>query len=462
MALTQYGVVSTNLTATTYNIQPPAGFVVTGFSYASPTVTLTIGTHNFVVGQSIMIQGIVTSSTSVVYGQYTITAVAATTVSINYGATAPGTYTSGGIVRLYSFGDPVSVRYCGGYYFLGTENGCYFYSQDGINWLTGQLPNAGVSNAGFVDIDHDGTTFAVCTTNGDVYTSTTLLSNSWTARLAVAHTFTGIKWLAGSTNRWIVYGGQVASTYPGTNAIAYTATTATGTWTVYSFSGTAITSGFRSLAFDGVQTVALFSNGGPMALSNNATVSFVGYAANVTWQPASIAGQLSLQGNSATKVIYNPTAAKWIGLDMSNNNYSHISTAGSPASPWTKCVVQSFPRQSPYTASSKAISHIDSRNLVTVDVASGKMLFYGMSGGNFIVYGYSLTPTSINSVEEYYPLVSIQTTTQIPSFEYSSNSSNYSSKLYVAGYFNNKWILFCPVSNNYQGSANTYQVTVLQ
>jgi hypothetical protein len=462
MALTQYGVVSTNLTATTYNVQPPAGFVVTGFSYTNPTVTLTIGTHNIVVGQSIQIQGIVTSSTSVVVSQYTVTAVTATTVSINYGATAPGTYTSGGIVRLFTGGDPISIRYCGGYYIAGTDTGCYFYSQDGVNWLTGQLPNSGANTAAFVDVDHDGTTFAVCTTSGDVYTSTTLLSNSWTSRLAVAHTFTGIKWLAGSTSRWIVYGGQVASTYPGTNAIAYTATTATGTWTAYSFSGTAITSGFRSLAFDGVQTVVLFSNGGPMALSNNATVSFVGYAANVTWQPASIAGQLSLVGNASTKVIYNPIAAKWIGLDMNNNNYSHISTGGSPSSPWTKCVVQSFPRQIPYGASTKAISHLDSRNIVTVDTASGKMLFYGYSGGNFIVYGYSLTPTSVNSFEEYYPLVSVQTTTQVPNMEYNTNSSSVSTRLAVAGYFNNKWVLFYANTNSYQGSANSYYVTILQ
>lgn len=452
----KYG--STTLVPTTYQITTPTAFTVTGVSYTNPNLTLTIGTHNLVVGQNIIVMGIITSGTPTIDSSYTITAVAATTITFNYGATTPGTYVSGGLVRLNVQGAPCVLKYINGVYFAATDQGFYFYSSDGITWQTGAHPGTNP----ITGIDHDGTTYAICTWDGRIFTSTTLLPNSWTQRAANSHTYHGIRWLGGSTNRWIVWGvGNAASTIPGTSGTALTATSGGVTWTTYTVSGVGAGQGWQTVGFDGNQTVALI-NSNAIAVSTNATGSFTSVARDSSYRPANTAGVASLTGATANQIIHwNPVASRWMSLMADTHNYSGTSTAGAPTSAWTRIISQAFPRSLPYLSNSSPYHLIDSRNFMQIDAANSRMLTHSFDAGVFTAYSYSLTPTVINTFEEFYPLLSIQSTIGMIGQQYFSASNSIASRPYVAGYLNNRWVLFYQITNSISNS-NSFAVTIMQ
>jgi hypothetical protein len=459
MALTQYGIVSTTLTPTTYSMQSPTAFTITGFSYTNPNVTITTSvTHNIVVGQQIAVYGIVHSGTPVIDSTYNVTAVGSNTITFNYGATTPGTYTSGGLVRTRMQGQPSIIKYVNGTYFAATDNGSYFYSSDGINWIPGTVPTTNSING----IDWDGTTYAVCTYNGQIYTSTTLAPGSWTNRSNLTKSWYGIKWLGGSTNKWIVYGaGSGASTVPGTSGDVYIASSGAATWTAYSVTGSTPSEGWTGLAFDGNQTIALISPSA-LAVSTNATASFIAYTRDSSYRPNGVSAQLSFpEASSCDFVLYNPVAAKWMALMGGANNYVGMSTAGALSSPWTKMISQTFIRSMYHTTSTSPFQLTDSRNMMQVDTASGKLLTYTFDAGVFTAYGYNLTPTSLNTLEEFYPLVSVQTSTNIPGMQYFNSATGILSRTGVAGYFNNKWVLFYAPTTS-RNFPNNYNITILQ
>jgi hypothetical protein len=458
MALTQYGVTATTLTPTTFPISQGTAWTITAMSYTNPNMTLTIGTHNLVVGQNIQVTGIIQSASPFFSSTYTITAVAATTITFNYGATTPGTYTSGGIVRLVFQGTPCLLKYINGTYFAATDGGSYVYSSDGVNWQSGSYPGTN----GITGIDHDGTTYAISTYDGRIFTSTTLLPNSWTQRSTLSKSWFGIKWLGGSTNRWVAWGaGNASSTTPGTSGDVIIATSGATSWTAYSITGTTPSEGWYDVGFDGVSTV-VFLNSGTLAVSTNGTGSFTGYARDVSYRPANTAGQLQLGGSTSCQLIdYNSVAGKWMAFQSTMNNYVGMSTAGSPGSPWTKVITQTFNRSMWLDNSTSPYQLVESRNFLQFDSASGKILTHTLDAGVFTAYGYSMTPTSQNTFEETYPLVSIQSAISIPGLQYYNGSNSVAARQYVAGYFNNRWVIFYQMTTSIQ-HANNYAVTILQ
>ena len=446
------------LTPTISTAKQTNNYTITGFSYTNPNVTITTSTaHNFVVGQQVRLSGINVNTTPTIGTSASITAVSSNTFTFNYGATTPGTYVSGGTVRLDITGNISVSKYINGVYFFGTTQGCYFYSIDGITWESGQVQN---SQRMITGIDYDGTTYAICDAYGNIYTSTTLLPNSWTSRATLTATLHGIRWLGGSFNKWVVYGGLTQGTWPDTGGGIWTAPSGGTTWTSQTIGGTASTSGITSLAFDGTQT-AILRSGGQLFVTSNAGSTWTGYSTNVSTAPNAIANQIEIMNNQSQTVLYNTAAAKWMAFttNASSSNL-HTSTATSPSLPWTKQIPQTFIKSTYWAASdNNGWGGGDIKNHYTYDSANQRILTYSYTGSSFSAYSYSASPVSINAYEEYYPLTSVQTTNTLPIMNYMNTSIAELVRPYSAVYTNNKWVLGQAMSG-YTGAS--YMFVLLQ
>jgi hypothetical protein len=458
----KYG--STTLTAT--HIIPPQPPVVnvTGYTYTNPNVVVTTASaHNLSVNQRVKIIGMTTSGTSGI-GSTTrvVTAVgSATTFTFNLGTTDPGTYTSGGAVFNDQGSAVVGMRYTtvGGYYFILFNRGCYYYSSNATTWNIGFLPNG----QKITGVDYDGTTFVMCDNDGEIYTSSTAATGSWTQRFTGTRTFTGVKWCGGNTNRWIAYGNSSATqSLPGTQAFIAMTATATGTWTEPSIGGTNPATGFVSLAFDGNLTIALTA-GSQMAVTTNGGTTWTGYSNQVTHSPNDVAGQIGLIGPSSYPgLLWNSTASKWMAIGSSDSATSGTSTAGSPASPWTKSFPNSFIKGAYFTSGAETDFYLDTYQHAFFDAATQRIYSWDNHGTGFNIYTYNANPTSLGTYVETYPLISVATVPNVPSGFYQTGTATTSGKQPRAMYGNGKWVHYTGLSG---GSTNWTQnglITVIQ
>jgi hypothetical protein len=459
----KYG--STTLTAT--HIIPPQPPVVniTGYTYTNPNVTVTTSAaHGFGVGQRVRIIGMITAGTSGIGSTArAITAVgSATTFTFNLGTTDPGAYTSGGVAFADQGSEIVGMRYTtvGGRYFILFNRGQYFYSSDAITWNIGFLPDG----QKITGVDYDGTTFVMCNNNGQIYTSTTAAIGSWTQRFTNAsYTFTGVRWCGGNTNRWVAYGNSSgAQTLPGTQAVVVVATTATGTWTAASIGGTNPATGFVSLAFDNNLTIALTA-GSQMAVTTNGTGTWTGYSNQVTHSPNDVAGQIGLNGPSSYPLLlWNSVASKWMAIGSSDNANTGTSTAGSPASPWTKSFSNSFVKGAYFTSGAESTFYLDTYQHAFIDAATQRIYSWDSHGTGLNIYTYNANPTSINNFVENYPLISVQQVPNVPSGFFQNADTGTSGKRNRAMYGNGKWVHYTTFVGTSTNWVTNGLITVIQ
>ena len=459
----KYG--STTLTAT--YITPPwtTQFNITGFTYTNPNVVFTTSTtHNFAVGQTVKITGMTTTGTAGLGNTtQTITAVTGTTFTVNFGATNPGAYTSGGVAYLYPGTTCTGMFYTsvGGVYFILFENNMYYYSSDAVTWNVGYLPG---TNCRVTAVDFDGTTYVMVNNQGLIFTSTTAATGSWTQRFSGTWTFTGVKWCGGNTNRWIAYGvSNATQTAPGTGGGILVASTATGTWTQATVGGSGNPSnGFVSLGFDGNQTI-IVAAGSVLAVSSNATTSWTSYSNANTWQPNSTAGQIELVGPSSYPfVLWNSTASKWMAIGSSASQTGGSSTAGSPASVWTKTIANGHVKGAYFTSGSEADFYLTANQPVTFDSVNQRLYSWDIQGSSFNVYTYNANPTAVGTYLEYYPIISIASAPNVPTTLFQSDAAISSGKRFRAVYGNGKWIFFTPLTGNSIQFNSSGLITVLQ
>jgi hypothetical protein len=457
----KYG--STTLTATHITPPSPVFFNVSTFSYTNPNVTITTTTnHNFTVGNQFKITGMTTNGTAGLGNTNgTVTAVTANTFTFNFGATSPGSYVSGGVVYLSPGNDTTGMIYTtvGGVYFILFDTMMYYYSSDAINWNLGFLPG---TNGRVVGVDYDGSTYVALTQQGQIFSSTTAATGSWTQRYSSTVTFTGVKWCGGNTNRWVAYGnGSASNTFPGTDGRIVVTSTATGTWTDATIGGTSVATGFVSLGFDGNQTIVLGA-GGQIAVTTNATSTWTGYATGVTTQPNSVANQIELGGAGSYPLIFwNSTASKWMAMGSSSSSTQGISTSTSPTLPWTKTVVHNFVRGA-FFSTSVAESNLTAQQFVHFDSVNQRFYSWDAQGPAFNIYTYNANPTSLSTYVEQYPLISIASAPNIPNSIFQNAATAVGAKRPKAVYGNGKWVFYIPLSGSNQGFPGNGLITVLQ
>ena len=465
MALTTYGVTTSRLTGNHYQSLGFQGsaYTITAHSYTNPNSTFTTSTnHNFQVNHRVTITGINQAGTSAPLNStgYVITAVTANTFTINIGATTPSTYSGGGVVYLDISGNPQGAKYINGTYILWLANyGAYFYSSDAINWNQGNLP---ISSSRITCVEWDGNTYLFGTEANGIYTSTTLLPNSWTQRTTFGgFTVNEIKWCAGSVSRLVAVGSNVANDPQGTGGRIETALQGGGSWTNQTITGTFGANSFKSIAFDGNSTIIAQTDASGIAISTSGAGSWTGYAAASTQQPDGNANN-GLKNSSANILFWNTQASKWVGFRKQAAGITGgVSTAGSPSSTWTKEVTNYAYSNVWYSTSDRTYGVPNTSNAVTYDQQNGKFYTYTSSMGNFVVYTYNATPVSLNAHQEYYPLISIASadnaiTTQ--TFSAATTLSTFPSSVFCYG--NGKWVGLS--SGSQQGNTQNYTFSVYQ
>lgn len=438
---------------------------ITGYSYTSPNLTYNAAGHPFLVNHYVVTNGIIQNSTTGTPGRAsTVVAVSgSSTFTFNISTTAPGSWVSGGLATFMVGGNPSIAKYINGTYFIGTNAGSYWYSTDAVNWTYGQVPNQA---NGIVGIDHDGTTYAIAiagTTNGGgIWTSTTLTSNSWVQRSTFGGFYIGdIKWCAGSVNRWVAVGSST-SVYNGGGVRIETASSGAVTWTSQTINGTA-TNAAKAVAFDGSNTVVVNNENEGLIIGSSGATAWTGYASNVTTNPSSnIANQAYLRnGISPAASIYNPVTGRWLSYNLSTPGLGNVvSTTNALSLPWNKSVAQNFWSANYYAVQDNNSGH-NTRNPIIYDSASQTFKTYSLEGGNFQVFSYSATPTTINTFQEVYPLTGIQTSVNMPSINYRTSNAMASptTGTYTAVYGNGKWVVLSQMMDS--GNFGNYVISVL-
>lgn len=455
MALTTYGVTTSRLTGSHYVTSGLQGsaYTITAHSYTNPNSTFTTSTnHNFQVGHRITITGINQAGSSVNLNStgLVITAVTANTFTVNVGVTTPSTYSGGGVAYLEVLGNPQGAKYINGTYILWLASaGTYFYSSDAINWTQGNLP---ISSSRITCVEWDGTTYLFGTEANGIYTSTTLLPNSWTQRTTFGgFTVNEIKWCAGSVNRLVAVGSNTANDPQGTGPRIETASQGGVSWTNQTITSAPSVS-FKSIAFDETSTIIAQTDVNGIAISTSGAGSWTGYLAANTQQPTGNANN-GLKNSSANILFWNTQASKWVGFRKQAAGINGgVSTAGSPSSAWTKEVTNYGYANVFYSTSDRTYGVPNTSNAVTYDQQNGRFYTYTSSMGNFVVYTYNATPVSLNAYQEYYPLISIASadnsiTTQ--TFSNATALATFPSSVFCYG--NGKWVgLSVGVAENVQ------------
>lgn len=336
MGITTYAppVTTLSLQSVTSNTLPAnMHYTITGYAYTNPNLVFTTSTaHNFQVGNQIYVTNMAVSGTNPGPTSFVVTAVTSTTFTVNYGATAPGTYTSGGYAYIYvnaSSTQWFASKYMNNMYFFGGNGGHVAYSADGKNWTHTNVPNGGNY---ITAMDFDGTTYAFGDVGGKVFTSTTLAVGSFSDRGTPA---TGgvydLKWCGGSINRWIVCGGTTSG---GTGVIAY-ASSGAATWTGVTVSGTN-TATYSSIAFDGSSTIVVC--GGSNATSTNKTIAYStnGTAFTGVAQTSTVYGTSNQATNStpASHIWWNPGESRFVATDTSPSFIASATAANVSGTAW--------------------------------------------------------------------------------------------------------------------------------
>jgi hypothetical protein len=450
--------------AATTQLAPAANrYAVTNFSYTNPNLTYTAAGHEFLAGHYVMTNGIAQTGTtgSPVRGS-TVTAVSgSTSYTYNIGTSGPGTYSNGGTAFLRMGGNPSLAKYVNNVYFVGTNTGSYFYSTDGITWLAGQVPT---KNQPILSIDWDGTTYAIAAGYEGIWTSATLASNSWVRRSNFGTVGTNwcsdIKWCAGIA-RWVACGGTGGSSSSGTRI--ETAASGAVTWTNQTISGTNSYVS-KGIGYDGVNTVVIGTNGhGPFVSTGGASFAFTGYPTATTTSPDSnTSGVNGLnEGVAPSTILWNPVASKWMGLGASTPALgSGVSTAGSPATVWTREIQQQW-FNSTWGANSDDHGG-NTRHPIIYDSTAQVLRTYSYSGSNFTAYSWSATPTVLSANAEVYPLVQVQTAyLGLGSSWYQTAAGTGSGSFggHTACYGNGKWVLLTSQSD--RGFPGQFLITTM-
>lgn len=332
MALTAYTQPSTTLTPTYVDLPVYNGtYTITAMAASGTTdILVTYSTnHNFKVGQTISFSAalVATGSYNLANSTVTIKTVpAANQITFYAAASLTGSWTSGGTstgytnpnqndnTPSYTTSTTGMAKFVNNKYFWSDGYGNLFYSSDGINW-TWTVPThpyvpaaSSTWNPGIMDIDYDGTVYAVCDTAGTISYSSDL--NTWTTGLTGSGTpFYAIKWCGGSYNAWVAIGGTSGT------PISYTAPSGGATWTSRT---SGATTALKSLDFDGITTVVAVG----CTYSASYTGTVVQSTAPATWTALST----SVYGatNSWSSVLYNPVSSLWYiyaGLSASTATY---------------------------------------------------------------------------------------------------------------------------------------------
>lgn len=457
----KYG--STSLTTTLRVPNQPTTVNITGFTYANPNVTVTTSApHNFQVNNTISIAGVLhAGATANINSTQTISAVpSATQFTFNIGATAPSAYTSGGQVTIYfSSGSQANggKYFSNGVYFL-SAGCCYFYSSDGgVTWNSGQVPSNGNP---ITSADFDGTTYVVsCATSG-IYTSPSLAQGSWTQRSAFGGFYChAVKWCAGSVNRWVAMGSNTSG-YNGAGSRVETATTATGSWTSQTITGTNGSATY-SMAFDGSNTILGFTEGsGPLVSTSGASSWAITTNANSYYNLATNQGFGWV--DSWDFGFWNSVNSRWYGfVGYSGQVYGLGSTSGAPNTFWQRASAQHFPIYATY-ASNAPWMNADYLNVLVPDFANNRFFCAMISGGVFNVITYSATPTVIDNTKEFFPITGVASAPgmlpQVRNSSHSGTTLNWNN--YGLVYGNGKWIILHPSGSQYY--ASSYLIAVVE
>ena len=357
-------------------------------------------------------------------------------------------------------GNPQGAKYINGTYILWTANyGTYFYSSDATNWNQGNLP---LASSRITCVEWDGTTYLFGTEANGIYTSTTLLSNSWTQRTTFGgFTVNEIKWCGGSVNRLVAAGSDTANNPEGTGVRIEIATQGGASWTNQTISGTSPATSIRSIAFDGTSTIIGQTNGAGIVISTSGAGSWTGYTAANTQRPEGN-GNNGLKNSSANVLFWNVQAGKWVGFEKYSQGISGgVSTAGSPSTVWTREITNYGYSNVWFSSADRTYGNIVSNNAVTYDQENGKFYTYTSSMGNFAVYTYTAVPVVLNAHQEYYPLTSVASadnalTTQ--TFSAATTLSTFPPSVFCYG--NGKWVGLSVGQNN--GNAQDYIFSVYQ
>ena len=402
-----FAVQSVNTTAVPSSFQ----FTVTGFSYTNPNITVTTSTaHNFLVGHTVYVWGVTASGTNPFPTSLTVTAVTSTTFTFNYGATTPGTYTSGGTAQLY-FSPSTSwaymSKYVNGTYFFGGAQGQLIYSIDGKNWNFTQVPNSGTITC----IDYDGTTYAVGNQNGMIYTSSTLTPTSWTQRTTSGVQIYDIKWCGGSINRWVTCGGDPATS---ASVVGYASSGAV-TWTFPTVTG-ANTSAVNSIAFDGGSSIVLCA--GLHATAANRTLIYSTNGTTFTGVAQDSTVYLSTSNGTANSrygisIWWNPTESRFVafsnGLHAASSATAATATSGAAWHTTGFRTGQFDSTQILNTNVASSSGGSPSRSIINFEPLSNKIYTWSMMSDSLRIDTHDANPTSIpygTSTLSHYPKLS--------------------------------------------------------
>lgn len=426
-----------NLASTTYTI--------TSMSYTNPNVTVTTSTnHNFLVGHNVWITGCNNATQSINTTSANITAVTANTFTYNYGTTNPGALSAGGTVGLTYFGLHNGGKYLNGTFVLTTDQSSYLFSTDnGATWNYGQVPTGQNS---ITDIDHDGTTWVFACATAGLWRSTTLASNSWTRCSTFGGFYAnGVKWCGGSTNRWVASGSSDSGSF-GAGCRIETSSAGAVTWTSQTIGGINSYAG-HTIGFDGNSTIVIF-HGSTHAITvgTGGGASWTGYTGPNTIAPSGAGVRSFARTANSPFGYYNPVSGKWIQWNVGGGGMRYgMTTAGSPATFWTGEVSNTFPSSAGHNDVQNNGAYSNNlNNIWTIDTANSRLMTYSIAAGQFTVYSFSLTATAVAAFNDTYPLIGIQTSTNLPNTEY---PNTYSGNVQVqtnplsAVYGNGRWVL---------------------
>ena len=452
-------------TYTSTFVSPPA-YAITGYSYTNPNITVTTSTaHGFAVGQRITLWNMVVSGTNPGNNTYTITAVTSTTFTFNYGATAPGTYSSGGYVSFAGSSPNSTSSVMTSYYLNGTyihtcgDSGTYVYSTDGVNWSWNQVPGNATSTQGIASIAYGNSTFvfSMVANTTNVY-STTSLATVPTAR---AHNLGSesaqVIWCGGTINKFVLVGGAAA----GTSGTISTSPDGT-TWTLQTIGGSNTIS-LSSVAFDGANTIiAVGYNGSNIINSANGT-SWTGYTAAST---VSGADGSNYRGNG---IRYNTVASRfetYYATSGAGSQFSASTSSGTSTGTWTYSSEQRIPTHASITSLSTfpGQATIGSR-YVQFDTTNNYIYTWSAAGGfgsQISIYKFAMAQTLVSSTNRYIHALSgiISVNGLIPSSTLATNITTIADYFWNLSYVwgNNKHSFCQPMS----GLASNVYVSPVQ
>lgn len=453
----KYGAVS--LTTTLRVPNGPSSFNITGFSYTNPNITInTSAAHNFQVGNYVVVSGVVQASTVSINTTYTVTAVTATSFTASFGATAPSTYTSGGVASVYfsGGGSPNGGKYLSNGVYVLTDGPNYFYSSDaGVTWNSGQIP----SNANYItSIDYDGTTYVVSAGTSGIYTSSSLAQGSWTNRSNFGGFHcNGVVWCAGSVNRWVAFGSGDSDGLGGSARVEVTAT-ATGSWTNQTLTGTNSAAGM-ALVFDGTSTIWIPTLGSGPLVSTSGAGSWAFTTSALSYNNIG-----ANQGYGITSTPYygfwNSVQSRWVGFSGSVGYMGGLTTtSGAPNTYWQRQSKQNFMLCGPWRASGR-YANAAHMNAIVPDLVNSRFFVAKISGGTFNIITYSATSTVYNTYQEFFPITGVAyapnmfTEIRITSLSSPTNDNT----RYGQVYGNGKWCLLQVNPDNSYAAAWTIAV----